>query len=102
MNKKSLIKYAHGDERGLMHYVIFEGDVVVLSEYETKKVEYINQHGELSVTFDIDSKEYEDIKVEVSNNKEMVSKVYNYMLETNNAYFKDGTEGLCVIKVSVK
>ena len=98
MNKKSLIKYAHGDERGLMHYVIFEGDVVVLSEYKTKKVEYINQHSELLVTFDIDSKDYDNTKVEVLTDKGYVSKVYNYMLETNNAYFKDGFEGLCVIK----
>ena len=28
MNKKALIKYTHGTDKGLMHYVVFEGDVV--------------------------------------------------------------------------
>ena len=48
MNKKSLIKYHHDNEHGLMHYVVYEGEVVVLSELESKKVEYINKTGKLN------------------------------------------------------
>lgn len=98
MNKKSLIKYYHGEEKGFMHYVIFERDVVVLSEINTKKVKYIEENGKLNVTFKTDSDEYDLIDVKVIKDKEYVGKVYNYMIETNNAYFFDGYETLCVIK----
>ena len=98
MNKKSLIKYNHGEEKGFMHYVIFERDVVVLSEIDTKKVKYIEENGNLNVTFATDSKDYDLIGVKVIKDQEYVGKVYNYMIETNNAYFFDGFENLCVIK----
>lgn len=99
MNKKSLIKYTHNNENGLMHYVIFEKEVVVLSAAESKKVDYINKHGELDITFDIKSKEFDRVKAEVITDPEYVKKVYTYMIETNNAYFVDGYDGLCVIKI---
>lgn len=98
MNNKSLIKYRHGNDRGLMHYVIFEGEVVVLSAYDSKKVTYIEENGELEVTFDITKNDFDMVKVEVITDPDYLEKVYVYMIETNNAYFKDGTEGLCVIK----
>lgn len=98
MNDKSLIKFRHDNEQGLMHYVVFEGDVVVLSAYESKKVSYIEKNGTLDITFDVKSKDFEDNKVGVVTDPLYVEKVYNYMIETNNAYFTNGIEGLCVIK----
>ncbi len=98
MNKKSLIKFYHGEEKGFMHYVIFERDVVVLSEIDTKKVKYIEENGNLNVTFKTDSNEFDLIGVKVVKDKEYVEKVYNYMIGTNNAYFFDGFGSLCVIK----
>ena len=98
MNKKSLIKYFHGDEKGLMHYVIFDRDIVVLSEIETKKVAYIKENGNLNISFNVDSNVFELINVSVITDKEYVEKVYNYMHEINNTYFKDGYQTLCVIK----
>lgn len=102
MNKKSLIKYYHNDDKGLMHYVIFERDVVVLSELNTKKVEYINEHGKLNVSFRVDSDTFDEVSVTIITDKEYVSKVYNYMHEINNAYFFDGYDNLCVIKFDKK
>lgn len=102
MNKKSLIKYYHGEANGFMHYVIFERDVVVLSEKDTQKVKYINENGNLNITFDTASKDFDLIGVKVITDKEYVEKVYNYMIETNNAYFFDGFENLCVIKFDKK
>lgn len=98
MNDKSLIKFRHDNQQGLMHYVIFQGDVVVLSEYDSKKVAYIEENGKLEVSFDVKSKEYKLDSVSVIMDKEYVEKVYNYMVETNNTYFTKGFEGLCVIK----
>jgi hypothetical protein len=98
MNNKSLIKYRHGNERGLMHYVIFEGDVVVLSAYDSKKVSYIEENGNLDITFNITSNDFKNTKVQVIKDPEYLERVYIYMIETNNAYFTEGTEGLCVIK----
>ena len=99
MNKKALIKYQHGNEKGLMHYVVYDGDVVVMSALKTKKVSYINEHGTLDITFDIDQKELDTVNVTVETDEEYVKAVYNYMIETNNAYFADGTEDLCVLKI---
>ena len=102
MNKKSLIKYYHNNEHGLMHYVVFEGEVVVLSEEKSKKVEYINEMGKLNITFDIKSDNFDIIDVTVITDKEYVGKVYNYMIDINNAYFKDGYDTLCVLKFKKK
>jgi len=97
MNKKSLIKYKHEQEIGLMHYVVFEGKVVVLSVEDSKKVSHIREHGFLDVTFFVDTEEYGPVNVSVNSDPKFVEKVYNYMIETNNPYFVDGFEGLCVI-----
>jgi hypothetical protein len=102
MNKKALIKYQHGNEKGLMHYVVYDGDVVVMSALKTKKVTYINEHGTLNITFDIDQSVLDTVTVSVVTDKDYVQAVYNYMIETNNAYFEDGTEDLCVLKFEKK
>lgn len=99
MNKKSLIKYEHDQEKGLMHYVVYNGEVVILSRYESKKVTYIEKNGTLDISFDIDSKALDTVKAEVITNQEYVMKVYNFMIETSNAYFFEGTEGVCVIRI---
>lgn len=98
MNKKALIKYQHENQKGLMHYVVYDGDVVVMSALKTKKVTYINEHGTLDITFDIDQNELDTVKVTVETDEAYIKAVYNYMIETNNAYFEDGTEDLCVLK----
>lgn len=99
MNKKALIKYKHDNEQGLMHYVVYDGDVVVMSAHKSKKVTYINQHGTLDITFDIDRQDFDTVKVQVVTDDDYVAAVYNYMIETNNAYFDDGTDNLCVLKI---
>jgi hypothetical protein len=98
MNDKSLIKYEHGDDSGLLHYVVYNGDVVVLSEKKTQKVSHIQKHDSLKVTFDIKSNDLQTVPVSVVMDPVYVEKVYNYMINTNNAYFEDGFEHLCVIK----
>ena len=102
MNKKALIKYKHGNEQGLMHYVIFEGEVVVLSREQSHKVDHIKKFGTLDVTFDVTKKEFDPIKVSANTDKDYVKKVYTYMIETNNAYFTDGYDDLCVLKFDKK
>ena len=98
MNKKAIIKYKHKEELGFMHYVVFNGEVVVLSVEDSKKVSHIREHGNLDVTFFVDKHEYGPVEASVNNDPKYVEAVYNYMVETNNAYFKDGFEGLCAIK----
>ncbi|MCF7925563.1 MAG: hypothetical protein K9L26_03420 [Candidatus Izimaplasma sp.] len=99
MNKKCLIKFEHEDFKDLMHYVVYDGDVVVLSRENSEKVKYARKHGFLFVSFNIDSHKFEKLDVKVIIDKDYVKKVYDYMIQTNNAYFKDGTEELCAIKL---
>lgn len=100
MNKRCLIKFSHDDKTDLMHYVVFDGDVVVLSKKESTKVPYAQKEKELEVSFDIESNDYDVLKVEVVEDLDYVKKVYNYMIETNNAYFTDGYEDLVALKLS--
>ena len=77
INDKSLIKYRHGEDQGLMHYVVFDGEVVVLSAYESKKVTYIEENGNLNITFDVKSKDLELVKIELVTDMDYVKKVYD-------------------------
>lgn len=98
-NAKAIYKYIHDGEIGFMHYVVFEGKVVVLSKTESKKVDFINQNGYLEVTQDLKGDEYSKMNLTVVMDKNYVQKVYDYMLQTNNSYFKDGIDGLCALVV---
>ena len=96
-NAKAIYKYTHDAETGFMHYVVFEGQVVVLSKSESLKVDFINENGYLEVTQDLKGTEYSKVNAKVVTDEVYVQKVYDYMIETNNSYFKDGIEGLCAI-----
>lgn len=96
-NPKAIYKYTHDGEVGYMHYVVFEGSVVVLSKEDSLKVDYIQKNGTIKVTADIKHNDYTEVKCRVENNPEFVQSVYNYMQETNNSYFNDGIVGLCAL-----
>ena len=98
-NPKTIYKYAHDSEIGYMHYIIFEDDVVVLSKEDSLKIDFINNHGYLNVTKDLKGTEFTKVNAHVVTNMEYVQKVYDFMLESNNTYFKEGTEGLCAIVI---
>ena len=99
MNKKCLIKFSHEDKTDLMHYVIYEKDVVVLTKKASEKVSFVKENKELQVSFDVDSNKYDLLKVDIIEDEDYVKKVYQYMIDTNNAYFMDGTEGLVALKL---
>jgi len=96
-NAKAIYKYIHDGEVGFMHYVIFEGTMVVLSKIESKKIDFVKQNGYLQVTQDLKGENYTKMKLSVVEEKDYVQKVYDYMLQTNNSYFQDGIEGLCAL-----
>ena len=98
-NERRLIRYRHEDIYGLMHYVVFEKDFVVLSELKTLKAKFIDKHGYLEITFDVNSTDFNKVKAEVVTDLDYVKRVYDYMIETNNAYFTQGYESLCAIKI---
>ncbi len=97
MNDK-LIHFRHGNHKGVFHYDLFDGDFVALSEVHTKKIDYIKEKGALDLTFDIDEDTYDIMAVDVIEDPDYVQKVYDHFLKTNNAWFTDGIEGLCVLK----
>lgn len=102
MNKKSLVKFKYNNQVGLFHYVVFEKKVVVLSEKETGKIAYVRENGNLFVTFDIETENYDLLDVTLVEDLDYVEKVYNYMIETNNPYFQDGYEDLVALTFDKK
>ena len=74
MNNKALVKYRHDDEKGLMHYVIFNGEAVVMSRYDSKKIAHIEKNGELDVTFDITQNNFAPVKMTVETDSELADR----------------------------
>jgi hypothetical protein len=93
-----LIKFRHGNNVGIFHYTVFEGDFVALSEIDTGKIAYIKEKGAIDLTFDMDSTTFDVMAVDVIEDPEYVKKVYDFMQKTENSYFNRGSEGLCVLK----
>lgn len=98
MKSEKLIKFRHHNSKGIFHYTLYKGEFVALSEINTSKIDYIKEHGAIDLTFDVDRDVYDVMAVDVVEDLDYVTAVYNYMLEEENAYFKDGIEGLCVLK----
>lgn len=98
MGKAQLVKFRHGNHKGVFHYVVFEDAFVALSEVNTGKIEYIKTTNALDISFDLQSETYDVMSVDVIEDKEYVQKVYDFMLSQDNTYFKSGIEGLCVLK----
>lgn len=93
-----LIKFRHEHTKGVFHYDVFNGDFVALSKVNTGKIQYIKEHGALDLTFNMDDDQYDIMAVDVIEDKDYVQKVYDHFLQTDNAWFTDGIEGLCVLK----
>lgn len=98
MAKPTLMKFRHDNHKGIFHYVVYKDAFVALSEASTGKIDYINQHGAIDITFDIKEENYDILGVDVVTDKAYVQEVYDFMLESDNTYFKNGIEGLVVLK----
>lgn len=98
MAKKDIIKFRHGNHKGMFHYTVFEDQFLALSELKTGKVDYIKEHGSLDITFDLKSETYDKMAVDVMDDQDLVKRVYDFMLENDNNYFKDGYDHLVVLK----
>jgi hypothetical protein len=95
--KKSIIKYRHDSEEGYMHYIVFEEKFVVLSQFKSNKVDYINEHGKIEITFDLKSDTFDPVKAEVVTDSSFIHKVMNEMQRFENSYYREYEEGLCAI-----
>lgn len=94
---KSIYKYTHDGEIGYMHYVDFEGSSVVLSNYDSLKTKYIIKNGFLEITTNLKDIQFDKVKCSIVTDTDYVQKVYDFMQDLENSYFKDGIDGLCAI-----
>lgn len=97
--KKSIIKYKHGSEEGFMHYVVYDGQFVVLSQYKSNKIDYINEHGKIEITFDMKSDTFDPVKAEVITDSSYIHNVLHEMQKSENSYYREYEEGLCAIVI---
>jgi general stress protein 26 len=98
MAEEKLLKFRYGNHKGIFHYDVYDGAFVVLSKVDSGKIEYVKESGSIDVTLDVDSETYDVYSVEIIEEQEYVQKVYDHFLNTGNAWFKDGIEGLCVLR----
>lgn len=99
MNKTGALKFTHENEKGVMHYTTFNNELVALSVFDSKKVVFVTNGGKLDICFNLKGNDFESLAVEVVTDPKFVEEVYNYMLAEDNTYYKDGFEGLCVLKL---
>lgn len=95
--KKLIIKYKHDKEEGFMHYVVYDEKFIVLSQFKSNKVEYINKHGKIEITFDLKSDIFDPVKAEVITDSSFIHKVLQKMKNVENSYYREYEEGLCAI-----
>lgn len=95
---EKLVKFRHYDVKGIFHYDLFEGHIVVLSRKQSTKIDYIKKTGAIDITFQTDTEEYQVMGVDIINDPTYVQKVYDHFQATGNAYFNEGIEGLCVLR----
>lgn len=98
MNQNKQVKFRHETHKGIFLYEVYDGAFVVLSKIDSGKIDYIKKHGSIDITFDIEEEIYDVLSVDVIEDPDYVQKVYDFMIEKDNAYFTDGTEGLCVLR----
>lgn len=97
MENDKLITFRHENSTGIFHYTLYQGDFVALSEVQTGKIDYIKEKGSLDLAFD-DADSYDIWAVDVIEDPDYVQKVYDHFLTTENGYFTEGIEGLCVLR----
>jgi general stress protein 26 len=98
MEKQKFVKFRHNDHKGIFHYDVYNGDIVVLSKNNTSKIDYIKSHGAIDVTFIVEEEDYQVMGVDIINDPSYVQEVYDHFKNSENDYFKDGIDGLCVLK----
>lgn len=91
------LKFMHEEDKGVMHYVTFEGKLVGLSVHDSKKIAFIKSHGFLNIAFDLKDTEFYKVNVSIVTDEDYVRQVYQDMLQKDNTYFKEGMKGLCVL-----
>lgn len=100
MATNQLIKYQHDNEKGLMHYIVYNDVITSLSVLDSLKVKYIKENKALPITFELKSTDFVEYKAKVILDEVILQDVYDSMNKAGNSYFKDGIKGLCVLQFS--
>ena len=98
ITEEKILKFRYGKHKGIFHYDVLDGAFVVLSEKDSRKIQYVYETGSIDVTLDTSGETYDVYSVEIIDDKDYVQKVYDHFLATDNAWFHDGIQGLCVLK----
>lgn len=91
------LRFKHDSEKGVMHFVEYQGKTVGLSLRKAQKIGFIKEFGFLNIAFDLKSKDFEQVQVTVVTDVDYIKEVYEDMLQKDNTYFKEGYAELCVL-----
>lgn len=97
MKNKGILRFKHSTGGGMMHYIIFDDRVVTLTENSSKKANEIAKTGEIAINFKKLGGEFNNLKVRIEENNEVVKNVFDEMIELKNSHFKKFSDDLVAL-----
>lgn len=98
MSKKEIVKFKGKDTKGAMHQVFFEDKYVSLTMRNSQKMREFLEEGKISIAPNLLSRDFEETKINIIDDKTFTKRVFDYMLEKNHTHYKEYNDNLIVIE----
>ena len=93
---KQNAKFKCGENQGILSYTVNEQTYMALSESNSAKVQYIKENKIIEISFKTQPEHYDSLPARIIDDPATIQKVYDELIESGNAWFKNGIENLCV------
>ena len=97
MKDKGILKFRGTESRGVMHFIKYNNTYVSITKKTSRKVKHIKKNNTLSVAFNILSKDFNDILVDINEDEIAVKQVFEYMKSQKHTHYKKTPEDLVVL-----
>lgn len=96
---KGFIKFKDGDYEVTINY-LNKGDYLLgITLGDSHKVEYFNEHPDITATDGPRGKEFVNVHVEIESNTSLAREIFDEMTELRHNHFKEYDERLVAVKV---
>jgi len=102
LNKKGILKMMSNGKERMMHYLLEDDKIMVLSLEDTELINEIKNNSKISVTFDLKKGGYSPGEVNIICDKAKIKVLFNRMLTEKMTYFKVFDERLIILEINLK